>query len=432
MKTLLLNLCIFSFTTFFSFSQKYYTLASGNWNNTTNVWSLNGVTPCGCFPGNNLLTDSVYINHPVSLTATINASTLSKIQINPGGNLSTNTFDMVINNSIVLANGSVSIRNLSIATGGRFEIYNSTLIVSINMDIYGSFYSQFSNISAMGGNIQVFPSGSFIIGDHSRLHFLNGNFKNEGYVSICSNCCLSFDKGNVTNEAGATFTGGGTVTSSVGNIKNYGTWDPTITYCSSGNDVGMVSPENCSLANQICTFAPLPTDLVSFSGYAEENVNLLYWETASETNTDHYKLDRSIDGINWNLLGQINSTSPTGNIYTYNFSDYNALEGLTYYRLSKLNTNGDTEFSRTLSVFRNGNEDILIYPNPTSDKVWVQIKPNNSIAYICLTDISGRVIKEIETGDALSFELQLPNDNGLYFIHSEGQDFTHTYTLVKN
>jgi hypothetical protein len=62
-------------------SQTYYTLTSGNWNNTTNVWSLNGTTPCGCFPGNTLVSDTLYVSHPLNLTAHINASATSKIQV---------------------------------------------------------------------------------------------------------------------------------------------------------------------------------------------------------------------------------------------------------------------------------------------------------------------------------------------------------------
>lgn len=431
MRLLLLEAVFILLCSFISLGQKYYTLASGNWNNTTNVWSLNGVTPCGCFPGNNLVTDSLFINHPINLTANINASTLSKILINPGGNLSNSGFDLIINNSVVLANGAVNIRNLYIGSGGSFSIYSSTLIVNVNMDIYGSFYAEFSNLTAMGGNIQVFPTGSFIIGDNSRLHFLNGNFRNEGYTSICADCCLSFDKGNVTNESTGTFTGGGTVMSTVGNIKNYGTWDPAITYCSSGNDVGMVSPENCIQANVLCTFAPLPTELIAFMGYAKDDSNILIWETASEVNTDHYSIEHSTDGLYWEALGNVNVEFNSQQNNSYTFGDLYPGTGIHYYRLTKINTDGEPGFIRTLSLVNDQDEEVLIFPNPARESVWVHVDPKASIHHIRLLDPSGRIIHQIATGDTFTFELPLPSQDGLYFIHTEGQDFTHTYTLVK-
>jgi hypothetical protein len=431
MRLLLMEAAFILLCSFISLGQKYYTLASGNWNNTTNVWSLNGVTPCGCFPGNNLVTDSLIISHPINLTSNINASTLSKVQINPGGNLSNSGFDLIINNSVVLANGGVNIRNLYIGADGRFEINSSTLIVNVNMDIYGSFYAEFSNLTVMGGNIQVFPSGSFIIGNNSRLHFLNGNFRNEGFTSICSDCCLSFDKGNVTNESTGTFTGGGTVLSTVGNIKNYGTWDPVITYCSSGNDVGMVSQENCIQANILCTFAPLPTELVAFTGYTHNNANILVWETASEINTDHYEIERSMNGLAWTSLGNVDAEINSQEHNAYSFSDLDQGTGILYYRLTKINTNGEAGFIKTLSLVNDQDEEVLIFPNPAGETVWIHLDPKGSTHHIRVLDPSGRIIQQIATGDTFTFELPLPSQDGLYFIHTEGQDFTHTYTLVK-
>ena len=148
MKLFTLNTLFFFLISFVSYGQTYKTLASGNWNNVTNVWSTNGVTPCGCFPGNNITSDTVIVNHPLTLNASLNANSLSKIQINSSGSLTNPSFDVTISNSIVLANGSLSIRKLDVAAGGTFALTNSVLMINGSIDINGVFTSSFSNISS--------------------------------------------------------------------------------------------------------------------------------------------------------------------------------------------------------------------------------------------------------------------------------------------
>jgi hypothetical protein len=432
MRTLILDIIFLLLISFISYGQKYYTLTSGNWNNTTTVWSLNGSTPCGCYPGNSLVTDTIVVNHPLSLTAHLNASTLSKIQINSGGSLSNSLFDIYIANSVVLANGSINVKKLTVAAGAAFTISNSTLMINAAIDIYGSFQATFSNIYVLAGNIEVFSTGSFVIGNGSRINFTNGNFRNEGLTSICSVCCLSFDKGNVTNEISGTFTGGGSVTTSLGNIKNFGTWDPLIRWCSNGSDVGMVSPENCILANDMCLYVPLPTELVYFDGFTQNEYNTLIWETASENNTDYYLIESSKDGLNWNFLEEVDAAGTNQVLNKYNFVDQNKNSGLIYYKLSQIDLNGTTKLSQTLSLINDSEAQLILYPNPTNDQVTIQLQKNNPYTQLKIVDALGRQLNQLEIGDTFTLEIQLPVNAGIYFIQAEGEDITDTYTLIKN
>lgn len=421
---------IFSIS-FISYGQKYYTLASGNWNNTTSVWSLNGLTPCGCFPTNTLISDTVIVNHPINLTANLSASASSKIDVSPTGSLSNSLFDLVISNSITLSNGSINIRSLRVNVGGIFEIYNSSLIISLNVDIYGLFKSSFSNITVISGNIEIFSTGSFILSDGSYITFQTGNFKNSGLTSICSSCCLNISSGNVTNEASGTFTGGGSVIVDAGNIKNYGIWDPALRWCASGSSVGMVSPENCILANQLCALVPLPTELIYFDGFHDENQNVLLWETASELNSDYYLLGKSSDGENWLTLGSVDAAPTTSYVSQYSYSDYDVNEGINYYKLIQINSDGVANFTEILGILNNSNTDLLIYPNPVNEVATIQLKQNHRFKILRLVDALGRQIKEIEIGDAFTIEIQLPPQDGVYFIHAEGENSSKMYKFIK-
>lgn len=431
MKNIFFSLLAFLSICFISHGQKYYTLNSGNWNNTTTVWSLDGITPCSCFPGNSLLTDTIFVNNPINLTSNVSASSLSKIEINTTGALSNSTFDLFISNSIVLANGSISVRNLNIGLGGNFEISSSSLLVNLNLDVAGILKSSLSNITIINGNIQVSSTGSVLLENNSMIHFFNGNYKNNGLTSICSTCCISLDAGNIQNETTGTFNGNGSVISSSGNIKNYGIWNPTLKWCALGASVGMTSIENCITANANCTFAPLPIDLLNFDGYHQENKNIIFWETASENNSNYFQLNKSKDGTNWSLLTIIEAQGFSSGKHYYEYTDEDETDGINYYNLSQFDLNGHETLDKTISLINEQSSFLTFYPNPSDDKVNIQLKTNNPYKSISILDASGRKLNQLIIGDALTFEIQLPYQIGIYFIRAEGEQISNTFKLMK-
>jgi hypothetical protein len=108
-----------------------------------------------------------------------------------------------------------------------------------------------------------------------------------------------------------------------------------------------------STATLDCT--PLPIELTSFKGVAQEKFNTLSWTTASESNIDYYTLERSTDGENWRLVStQTGSTAGDFSLtYSVNDADYIPNE-VNYYRLSKTTKDGKSEAIRTISLVNNG------------------------------------------------------------------------------
>ncbi|HTL81231.1 MAG TPA: hypothetical protein VL651_05980, partial [Bacteroidia bacterium] len=58
----------------------------------------------------------------------------------------------------------------------------------------------------------------------------------------------------------------------------------------------------------------LPIELISFTGNYNQNGEVdLNWSTATELNSDHFTLERSTDGIHFDLIGTVHSLAPGGN-----------------------------------------------------------------------------------------------------------------------
>ncbi len=87
---------------------------------------------------------------------------------------------------------------------------------------------------------------------------------------------------------------------------------------------------------------PLPIQLTSFNVDCDNNIALITWTSATETNNDHYTVERTTDGTNYETVaivkGAGNSTTPLN----YTASDYDPLPGISYYRLSQTDLDGKT------------------------------------------------------------------------------------------
>jgi hypothetical protein len=98
------------------------------------------------------------------------------------------------------------------------------------------------------------------------------------------------------------------------------------------------------------TFGNLPVQLVNFSGVAKQHTTVLNWKTASESNNQAFIVERSINGIEYMPIGQVqgNGTSNVGHAYT--FTDEKPLSGINYYRLRQVDTDGKATISTSIAV----------------------------------------------------------------------------------
>jgi hypothetical protein len=151
--------------------------------------------------------------------------------------------------------------------------------------------------------------------------------------------------------------------------------------------------------NQFTNFTTLPLHLLSFTGINNNGVNYLTWQTADESNTRQFIIERKTDNGNFTAIGQVAARGQGNGNYTYN--DAFVLEGKVFYRLKMEDVDGSFTYSNTvtLSVDQSGAVS-KVYPNPTSDKVFVQISDKNLLhTQARLLDINGKLIYAFTIND---------------------------------
>jgi hypothetical protein len=91
---------------------------------------------------------------------------------------------------------------------------------------------------------------------------------------------------------------------------------------------------------QLIEINPLPVELLYFKGNAISTTNHLYWSTASELNSDYFLIEKSFDGIDWDLVGSVNASGNSSQTVNYSLTDNDVRFGISYYRLKQFDFDG--------------------------------------------------------------------------------------------
>ena len=142
----------------------------------------------------------------------------------------------------------------------------------------------------------------------------------------------------------------------------------------------------------------LPVRLVSFTAEASEKTAvLLNWKTASELNNDYFQIEHSLDAQNFKAVGQVKGKGTLSTDTDYSFLHKLDIPGGNhYYRLKQTDLDGTFAYSQIRSV-KLPDPVTLIYPNPATDKINIEIADWKILKAVELFDISGRRI--YQSGD---------------------------------
>ena len=178
----------------------------------------------------------------------------------------------------------------------------------------------------------------------------------------------------------------------------------------------------------------LPVTIIDFTATKYNESVLLKWYATYETNFKLYEVQRSNDGIAFTTIGQIAGR----NLANYSFTDNNLPGGnRVYYRIKMIDIDGKSSDSKTISIQLNAhNTDMLVYPNPTSQKLTIQLQQAFTAAYeLQVSDVAGRILmrQQITRGQK-TVELNVSNlSPGRYFIRiPEGnQVINRSFVVIK-
>ena len=169
-------------------------------------------------------------------------------------------------------------------------------------------------------------------------------------------------------------------------------------YLSAGGSAEIVNnASGCDSIPQVleqCLLAPLAVELLYFSGTIKDQVAELDWVTTTEYENEGFEIQKSKDGISWDVLDFVAGKGNSDQSTAYTYLDQNLLAGNNYYRLKQLNFDGEYSLSEIV-VLKNEASDIQLeaFPNPTDEVLTVRIfNPSQKHIDLVLRDYLGRII----------------------------------------
>lgn len=244
-------------------------------------------------------------------------------------------FAFPVGNGTVIRKAAIESLSGSLEFNARYQAPNPTYL-SVLMPLVVSDRYEFWNIN------RVSASGSALV----HLNWDNSKVVFPPYV-------LSAIR--VANYAGGLWTDrGGSATGDI-------------------NTIGDVTSNSTSAFGNF-TFASLefmiPLEFLGITAQRKTGYNLVEWKTADATNTHHFEVERSDDGLSFKSIGTLGSyNSPL--VMNYSFKDVEQTNDRVWYRVRSVDIDGQYKLSSVVSVnaLKQGSQQMFVLNNPAHGSI---------------------------------------------------------------
>lgn len=145
--------------------------------------------------------------------------------------------------------------------------------------------------------------------------------------------------------------------------------------------------------------ATLPAVWEGFNVSLQKNKATLTWKTSSEINVDRYVAEYSQNGVTYLTAGTVTAKNSAGlNVYT--LVQENLPAGIRYYRIKRIDKDGQFQLSEVKSVRAGGLSTVVLKANPVVKGRLDMIidVPQNQTAVIRVVSTTGKMIVQQNTG----------------------------------
>jgi len=161
---------------------------------------------------------------------------------------------------------------------------------------------------------------------------------------------------------------------------------------------------------------PLPIELLSFNTKINNQIVDINWQTTAEINNNYFLVQRSSDLLTWESIDQVEGKGNSNILSSYYINDKAPLRGISYYRLKQVDYDGSFSFSNIESVNFKVNNKVILYPNPTTGRVKINLLEEYQEVYIILKNALGQELKSLKYNNTKDIDFQINANNGWYYV----------------
>lgn len=176
--------------------------------------------------------------------------------------------------------------------------------------------------------------------------------------------------------------------------------------------------------------APLPVTFRDIkAGRQADKTITIQWDVEEEMNVDHYRLERSSNGLDFNIIAKIMAKKDIATARRYTYDDLLPLSDAPYYRVVGVDIDGKRTYSKIVKLSAAGAEAVLnIYPNPlTGSQLQVSLAAPAGYYELALINNAGQKvfgsrIKITQPGQVLLVSPGKQLTNAVYTLTLTGGD----------
>lgn len=310
-------------------------------------------------------------------------------------------------------------------------------------------------VTLSGGAPATFQNGDVCVSGNNNMYALanDGAGVTQIFIGTLSNPTVTLTKQwDLVDPLNAPFTGSvnGVAFDAVGSL--YVTTAAGLYFIDQATVNGPAGTVQCALvqaqtglqdlaSNVFPTQSTLPVNLTDFSVTKSGSNALLNWRTSFESNTDHFEIERSYDGINFNAIGSKQAAGNSSADVYYQFIDPISLSsGNIYYRLKTLDMDAKSSYSKIVVLRLNGGtvKNFTVYPNPFTNNLKLEINSDKETAVtIRISNALGQpvinrnvILQKGANVVVLSSELQSLKP-GMHLLEIISEDGKMTQKIIK-
>ena len=159
----------------------------------------------------------------------------------------------------------------------------------------------------------------------------------------------------------------------------------------------------------------------------------MYWEPVSQIEHAKFIVERSENGTDWVSKDAINGGNNNLSAMGFSYVDANPIDVGAYYKIKQMDIDGKFKFSNVIFIkkFNNQNGAIAIYPNPTTEGIYLQVEKFEALNY-SLSDASGRIILEKKLESSVTFIDLNAFVTSVYFLTVKNSKNYQVFKIIKN
>lgn len=381
-------------------------------------------------------------NHMLLTGLSVGSIYLVRIQGGIGGTCGVTLPNFCINLSTPAANSSPPMASVVNACGVTFTGTTNGGYYNNGGENGGGFGNLDNNVGTTCGICTPGDDVSFVINNVSWYTFCSASACTYNVQFAVSNCVLTAPN---TGAQIAVFTGtptalnqvwqspascGGLGSGQVPNgcsvtSSNFAVAAGGCAYMAVDGFAGDACNYSLVLTNVSCP-CNLPVELAGFTAKCVKGQLVCEWETATERNSDHFTIEKSLDGRTFYPVGEVKAAGNSNNAKKYFFVLKEAYDELAYYRLSQTDLDGTVKTFNTNAVKGCEGQKIVSWASDNQIHISVGSKVGGNYK-VELYDVSGKLVLSNEQSfspGGSTATIPVENETGVYFLRIIGAEET--------